>query len=93
MLTIDAKISIPEDVLFREVDGEAVLLNIESGKYFGLDEIGTRMWQLLSEHEKIGDAFSRLSGEYDVDEDKLRQDLLGFIEKLSGSGLLQVQGN
>lgn len=93
MLTVDAKISIPEDVLFREVDGEAVLLNIDSGKYFGLDEIGTRMWQLLTEHEKIGDVCRRLMGEYEVDEEKLRRDLLDFVEKLSGSGLLQVQSD
>ena len=60
MHKIDAKISISKGILSREVDGELIIIELESGKYFGLDEIGTRMWQHLTQHEKIEEVCSRL---------------------------------
>ena len=91
METLDVEVIVPDDVLFREVDGEAVLLNIENGKYFGLDETGTRMWRLLSEHRTIGEACRRMLAEYDVEKKILEHDLLEFVEKLSSSGLLKIE--
>ena len=49
MASLKSKIGVPEDVLFNDVGGEAVLLNLETGQYYGLDEVGTRMWSLLAE--------------------------------------------
>jgi len=47
--TLRDSIIIPDDVLFRELDGEAVLLNLKTGIYFGLNPVATRMWQLIVE--------------------------------------------
>ena len=89
-MEIDSKIRFPEDVLFHEVGGEAVILNLESGKYFGLDEVGTRMWVLLSEHGAVEPVLRVLFEEYDVEEERLRADLLKLIDDLASHGLLKL---
>ena len=90
MPTLDSTIQIPQDVLFHELAGEAVLLNLETGKYFGLDEIGTRMWMLLSEHGRVEPVLRALLEEYDVEEAQLSHDLFELIDRLATNGLVQV---
>ena len=90
MATLDSTIQIPQDVLFHELAGEAVLLNLETGKYFGLDEIGTRMWMLLSEHGQIEPVLHALLDEYEVEEAHLSRDLFELIDRLAANGLLQI---
>ena len=53
MMDLATRVTIPETVLFRDLDGEAVLLDTVSGRYFGLNEVGTRMWALLQFHGEI----------------------------------------
>ncbi|HEY9851466.1 MAG TPA: PqqD family protein [Leptolyngbyaceae cyanobacterium] len=84
------RISIAEDVLFRELDGESVILNLKSERYFGLDEVGTRMWEVLSSCESIEDAYEVLLSEYDVVPEQLRNDLYKLIENLVEHGLVNV---
>ena len=90
MITIDSTLRVPEDVLFHELSGEAVILNLVSGKYYGLDEVGTRMWTLLSEHGRLEPAYRALLEEYDVDQERLQADLIKLVEDLSAQGLVQV---
>jgi hypothetical protein len=89
-LTLTASIRVPEDVLFHDLSGEAVILNLGSGKYYGLDEVGTRMWTLLSEHGRIEPAYRALIDEYEVDAGRLQSDLLALVGELAGQGLLLV---
>jgi hypothetical protein len=84
------KVVVPANVLVRELDGESVLLNLNSECYFGLDEVGTRMWTLLTASESVQAAYEKLATEYDVDAEQLRQDLDSLIEKLVDQGLLEV---
>ena len=90
MVTLQSKISTHEDVLFRDLGGEAIVLSLETGKYYGLDEVGTRMWTLLSQHGQVEPAYRALLDEYDVTEEQLREDMLRFIEELASHQLLQV---
>ena len=78
-------------VLFQELDGEAVLLNLESESYFGLDDVGTRIWQLLVEHAQLGRVYAQMQKEYDVEEDRLRRDILQLVAKLDEAGLITVE--
>jgi hypothetical protein len=84
-------IRISDDVVFRDLAGEAVILNLASGVYFGLDEVGTRMWQLLSEHGDDARALSLLLDEYEVDAAQLRQDFHQLIGQLRAKGLILVE--
>ncbi len=90
MATLETRVSVPEDVLFRDLDGEAVLLNLVSGKYYGLDETGTRMWNLLVAHRRVDAAYQVLLEEYQVSEDQLRHDLLNLVDELASHELLDV---
>ena len=92
MTDLTMHITVPESVLFRDLDGEAVLLEIGSGRYYGLNEVGTRMWSLLQIHGETGAVCRALLAEYDVPEERLRADLENFVETLAARGLLKVEG-
>ena len=90
MLTVDTRVVAPPDVLIRELDGEAVLLNLASESYFGLDEVGARMWQVLTTSESIEAAYDQLLAEYDVEPERLRQDVLDLVDQLAAHGLVDL---
>ena len=79
------------EVLFQELDGETVLLNLRDERYYGLDDVGTRVWQLLGEHGDIERIVSTMLGEYDVEEATLRQDVEKLIAALLEVGLVTEQ--
>jgi hypothetical protein len=84
------KVSIPDDVVFRDLAGEAVILNLASGIYLGLNEVGTRMWNLLAEHGSTEQVLAVLLEEYEVEEATLRQDIEALLHTLSEKGLTVV---
>jgi len=84
------RIVVQPDVLVNVIDGESVLLNLKSESYFGLDEVGTRMWQVLTDSGSIQAAYETLLAEYEVEPEKLRQDLERLIEQLVAHGLLET---
>src|ERR1700674_4199958 len=90
MVLFSDKVSVPAHVLVRFLDKEAVLLNIETERYFGLDETGARMWQLATTSANIDAAYHALLSEYDVDAEMLREHLSDLLEKLVDNGLLTV---
>ncbi len=90
MSTLHTAVQISQDVLFRELDGEAVLLHIDTGKYYGLDAIGARMWALLAQHGALEPAYRSLIAEYDVAPEVLEHDLLAFVNRLAAQQLLAV---
>ena len=86
----DRRIEIPDDVLMRELQGESVLLNLATESYFGLDEVGTRMWSALSASSSTAAAFEVLLAEYEVSPEDLRRDLADFVDRLAAAGLVRV---
>lgn len=87
---LDASLRIPDEVIFRELDGEAVVLNLDTGIYFGLDAVGTRIWRLLEEHKSLRTVLDTLADEYEATPDRLQRDLLAFVERLNGKGLITL---
>ena len=80
----------PAHVLVRFLDRESVLLNLETEQYFGLDETGTRMWQLVTVSPNIDAAYEELLAEFDVEPELLRSNLTELLGQLVENGLLQV---
>jgi hypothetical protein len=76
------------DVLFTEIDNETVLLNIRTERYYSLDDIGTRCWQLLSEDGDVDSLVTRLASEFNAEPATLRQDVTDLIQRLTEAGLL-----
>lgn len=91
-LAFTQRVSIPAHVMVQELGGESVLLNLHSERYFGLDEVGTRMWALLTASESIQAAYDALLEEYEVESELLRRNLEELIAKLVENGLVEVCG-
>ena len=85
------RVELAPDVVFREVAGEAVLLDLATQRYYSLDETGTRMWALLAEHGTLGAAKARLLAEYEVEPDVLERDLRDLVERLAAEGLVRLK--
>lgn len=85
------RVKMSPEVLFRELDGEAVMLDLETEKYYGLDEVGTRMWELLDEHGDVEKVIGLLLEEYEVAEDQLRTDMGELISQFAEHGLVQIE--
>ncbi len=81
---------IADDVVFRDLAGEAVLLNLATGTYFGLDEIGTRIWNLIALHGREDTIVEILLGEYEVEEAQLREDVNRLLGQLAEKGLVKI---
>ena len=86
------KVSIPKGVVYRELDGEMVLLNLDTGNYYGLDPVGTRMWNLLKERGTTEKVVETMKEEYEVKEENLRGDLEELVKKLAEKGLVKADG-
>jgi hypothetical protein len=85
-----SRATIAPDVLFRVVGQEAILLNLKTELYLGLDAVGTEMWLTLTKTSSIQDAYNTLLQEYDVEPERLRKDLNDFIDKLLEQSLIEI---
>ncbi len=74
----------------RFLDEESVLLNLETERYFGLDAVGTRMWQLVTSSPTIDAALAGLVDDYDAEPETLRADLAALLEHLVENGLIAM---
>ncbi len=92
-MALDQKIVVSRDTVFRELEGECVLLNLSTSNYFGLDEIGTRVWQLIQEHGLARPVFEQMLKEFDVEPERLEMDLEHLLCDLQDKGLVELQPN
>lgn len=90
-INLDETVTIPEEVAFEKVGDEAVLLHLESGVYYGLDPVGSRVWELLAASGKPREVLARMEEEYDVAPDTLQQDVEHLLRELLDQNLITVQ--
>jgi Coenzyme PQQ synthesis protein D (PqqD) len=90
MVVFSDRLMVPAHVLVRHLDGETVLLNLETEKYFGLDATGTRMWELVTHLPSIEAAYLKLVEEFEVEPEDLRKHLAELMGQLIENGLLLV---
>jgi hypothetical protein len=89
-ISLQDAVTISPDVVYRDLDGEAVLLNVRSGVYFGLNETGTQIWNILAGNSSLQDAYSRIVQEYSVEPELARNDLLKLAAQLVEKGLVSL---
>ena len=80
-----------EDQISRDLDGEAVILNMKSGIYCGLNEVGARIWQLIQKPINVKHIRDTLLYEYDVESDQCERDVLCLLQKLVDHGLIETK--
>ena len=90
-MDLNQSISLSPDVISQEVSGETVLLDLQTENYFGLDEVGTRIWQLIKETDDLSMIYRTLLDEYEVSDERLQNDLEVLLSEISELGLITLQ--
>jgi hypothetical protein len=88
MLTLQNRVTVCDDVVFRLLGEESVILSLDTGLYFGLDPVGTRIWTLLPERDLAGVA-EAIQQEFDAELQQIQQDVLSLVEQLVAKRLVQ----
>ena len=90
--SLSSRIRISEHTLSQQLSGETVLLELSGGVYYGLDEVGTRIWQLLGDGRSLAETLAALVEEYEVSEAQGADDLLALVRELQERGLIELCG-
>ncbi len=79
------------DQISSDLGGEAVVLNLKSGVYHGLNQVGARIWDLIQEPKQVEDIKQALQEEYEVEATQCLNDILGLLRDLQSVGLIEVR--
>lgn len=90
VVTLDSVVTANAGLMASEVDGELVMMDVDKGTYYGLDPVGSRIWQELSEPTRLADVCARLRSNYDVDQDRCESEVLAFVADLQRNGLVTI---
>ena len=90
-LTMDRTFDVPPHVVTRELEGELVLLDLETGLYFGLNPVGVRIWEHLSEGASLETAHAALMREFNVEASVLQNDIIELIASLEEAKLIEAR--
>lgn len=82
-----------DDVIFRDLEGESILLDLKTGLYFGLNPVGTRIWHLLEEGKPPARILEALLAEYKVSPEQCQRDLRQLLGLLKEKGLVRIAGD
>jgi hypothetical protein len=89
-MNLNRTFTISDEVICQVLDDESVLLDLASENYLGLDEAGTRIWQLIDDGKTMRSVVATMLDEYDTDEDTLVGDLDKFLNDLQAQGLIKL---
>jgi len=90
---MDSIVSAAPDQLSCALADESAILNLKSSVYYGLDPVGTRVWNLLRQAISVAELRDKLMEEYDVEADQCERDLLNLLETMRNEGLIRVHGS
>jgi hypothetical protein len=79
------------DMLFNEIDGEVVMLSVENSEYYGMDKVGSRIWELIEQPLTLKSIVTKLMEEYNVTEQQCHKDTLSFLNKLLEKRLIIIK--
>ncbi len=88
-MNLSDKVIIPAQVMARDVGGETIILNLETGTYFGLDNVGARIWELLGAGKALTEICDAIVNDYDVSRDVAERDMLALIRDLQAQKLVE----
>lgn len=91
ILTLDCEVSQATDCLFTEIEGQVVLMSVNSGVYGGLDKIGSRIWQKIQIAQSVRALIEELAAEYQAPQEKVEADVIAFLRELNGKHMLQIK--
>lgn len=92
IITLESTVSQIEDIVASDIDDEKVMMSIEKGEYYGLEPVGSRVWELIEAPVTVSSVIDALLLQYDVDRDVCEHDVLAFLGELHQAGIVQVEG-
>jgi len=87
----DKIISRNDGIVFNKLDDELVMMSIENGEYYGLDNIGAQIWEIIQQPTKFSEIVLKLMGKYDVSEETCIADIQEFLSELLGKNLITLK--
>jgi hypothetical protein len=91
MVTANSIVVAAQDQVSSDLSGEAVILNLATGSYYGLDDVGARIWSLLQQPSSVDLIRDTIVGEYEVEPERCERDLLTLLEELEAAQLIEVR--
>jgi hypothetical protein len=80
-----------KDQVSSDLGGEVAILDLKAGMYYGLDEVGARIWELIQEPRAVREVHNMLLSQYDVERERCERDLLSLLQQLADEGLVEVR--
>jgi hypothetical protein len=90
MIDLKSVVQRKRDLLSYQMDSETVMMSVEQGEYFALDEVGGRIWELIERPYTVSSLCDLLGREFDVDAEDCRKDVLEYLNKLLDLGIIEV---
>ncbi|ABK97688.1 lasso peptide biosynthesis PqqD family chaperone [Pelobacter propionicus] len=88
----ESLVSQVKDIVASDIDDEKVMMSIEKGNYYGLDPVGSRVWELMEKPIKVSELIGALLGRYEVDRQTCEEDVLAFLRELHEAGIVRIEG-
>ena len=91
-ILLDSVVVASKGQISTDLGGEAVILGLESGQYYSLNDVGTRIWDLVQEPKTVLDVRDAILDEYEVEPERCEKELLDILKKMASAGLIEVKG-
>jgi len=79
-----------KDQVSSDLAGEAIILSLQTSMYYGLNQVGARIWAMLRTPQRVQDIRDAIVLQYDVEEDRCERDVLGVLRQLAAHGLIEA---
>ncbi|MGJ5675502.1 MAG: lasso peptide biosynthesis PqqD family chaperone [Nostochopsis sp.] len=89
MITKHSTVVVAKEQTFLDVDGEAVILNLKSGVYYGLNTVGASIWNLIQQPKTLSEIQDALLAEYEVEPEQCDREVLAILQQLEAQGLIE----
>ena len=73
-----------------DLDGEKVMMNLDKGEYFMMNEVGSRIWEIINEPMNVKGIVDALRSEYEVDEETCKDTVIEFLGRLNNANLISI---
>ena len=91
LVSRDSTVVATRDQVSSDLKGEVAILDLKAGVYYGLDDVGARVWKLLQEPKTVSEIRDVILQEYDVEAERCERDLLALLQRLADEGLVEVE--
>jgi hypothetical protein len=90
VINTNTKIVRNNEIISSDMDDETVMMNIEKGEYYGINPIGSRIWELIETPRKVSNICEKLCEEYDVTQEKCNNDVMHFLNHMAEKKIITI---